>query len=50
MGLRRGEGVPASRRTAEGFIADVRISSSNRYQADFLPEPELAADQTTIAL
>ena len=34
----------------DGFIADVRISSSNRYPADFVPEPRLGVDASTIAL
>ncbi len=34
----------------DGFIADVRLSSTNRYPADFVPEPHLSADASTIAL
>ncbi len=34
----------------DGFIADVRLSSSNRYAADFAPEPRLSADAATVAL
>ena len=34
----------------DGFIADVRFSSSNRYPADFVPEPHLGVDAQTIAL
>jgi Concanavalin A-like lectin/glucanases superfamily len=34
----------------DGFIADVRLSSSNRYPADFVPEPHLVVDAQTIAL
>ena len=34
----------------DGFVADVRLSSTDRYPAEFEPEPELVADETTIAL
>jgi hypothetical protein len=34
----------------DGFIAEVRMSSSNRYASDFIPEPRLMADSSTIAL
>jgi hypothetical protein len=34
----------------DGFISDVRISSSSRYEGDFVPEPRLSADAWTIAL
>lgn len=34
----------------DGFIAEVRISSTNRYAADFVPEARLNADTATIAL
>jgi hypothetical protein len=34
----------------DGFISDVRISSSNRYASDFVPEPRLNADASTIGL
>lgn len=34
----------------DGFIAEVRLSSSNRYNADFVPEPRLRADAATLAL
>jgi hypothetical protein len=34
----------------DGFIADVRLSSGNRYPADFTPEAHLATDASTIAL
>lgn len=34
----------------DGFIADVRLSSSARYDADFTPAPRLEADATTLAL
>lgn len=33
-----------------GFIAEVRISSSNRYAADFVPDTRLSADSSTMAL
>lgn len=34
----------------DGFIAEVRWSSNNRYTADFAPEPRLNTDATTLAL
>jgi hypothetical protein len=34
----------------DGYIADVRISSNNRYPGTFTPAPVLAADSTTLAL
>ena len=34
----------------DGFIAEVRLSSSNRYAADFTPEKRLKADAATLAL
>jgi hypothetical protein len=34
----------------DGFIAEVRFSSSNRYTADFTPETRLKADSATLAL
>lgn len=34
----------------DGFIAEVRLSSNNRYAADFVPEPRLRVDTTTLAL
>jgi len=34
----------------DGFIAEVRLSSNNRYAADFVPEARLDADASTIAL
>jgi len=34
----------------DGFIAEVRISSNNRYASDFVPEPRFSADASTIAL
>jgi hypothetical protein len=34
----------------DGFIAEVRISSVNRYPVDFKPEPRLSTDSSTIAL
>jgi hypothetical protein len=34
----------------DGFIAEVRISSTNRYAADFVPERRLVSDASTIAL
>lgn len=34
----------------DGFIADVRMSASNRYTSDFIPEPRLVSDSSTIAL
>jgi hypothetical protein len=34
----------------DGFISDVRISSNNRYPAEFTPENRLGADASTIAL
>jgi hypothetical protein len=34
----------------DGFIAEVRLSSSNRYTADFVPEPRLGVDASTLAL
>lgn len=34
----------------DGFIAEVRLSSSNRYAAEFAPEPRLHPDAATLAL
>ncbi len=34
----------------DGFIADVRLSSFDRYTADFTPEAALSADDETLAL
>ena len=34
----------------DGFIAEVRLSSNNRYSADFVPEARLRVDATTLAL
>jgi hypothetical protein len=34
----------------DGFISDVRISSSNRYAKDFVPEAVLSPDASTIGL
>jgi Concanavalin A-like lectin/glucanases superfamily len=34
----------------DGFIADVRVSSNNRYRAEFTPEQRLSPDASTIAL
>jgi hypothetical protein len=34
----------------DGFIAEVRLSSNNRYTADFAPEPRLDVDASTLAL
>jgi Concanavalin A-like lectin/glucanases superfamily len=34
----------------DGYITEVRISSTNRYAADFVPERRLASDASTIAL
>ncbi len=34
----------------DGFIADVRLSSTNRYASDFVPEYRLSADASTMAL
>jgi hypothetical protein len=34
----------------DGFIAEVRLSSSNRYGADFVPETRLRTDADTLAL
>jgi hypothetical protein len=34
----------------DGFIAEVRLSSTNRYTADFTPEPRLSADESTLGL
>jgi hypothetical protein len=34
----------------DGFIAEVRLSSSNRYSADFTPETRLKTDPHTLAL
>ena len=34
----------------DGFIADVRLSSGNRYAADFTPEAHLTVDASTLAL
>jgi len=34
----------------DGFIAEVRLSSSNRYTADFVPEARLQADASTLGL
>jgi len=34
----------------DGFIAEVRLSSGNRYPGDFTPESELSSDESTIAL
>lgn len=34
----------------DGFIAEVRLSSSNRYATEFVPEPRLSADATTLGL
>jgi hypothetical protein len=34
----------------DGFIAEVRLSSTNRYTADFTPEPRLSADEWTLGL
>jgi len=34
----------------DGYIAEVRISSKNRYAADFVPEARLTSDASTIAL
>lgn len=33
-----------------GYISEVRISSTNRYPEDFVPEPRLLSDAATIAL
>jgi hypothetical protein len=34
----------------DGFIAEVRLSSTNRYTADFTPEPRLSVDASTLGL
>ena len=34
----------------DGFIAEVRLSSNNRYTAEFVPEPRLSVDAATLAL
>jgi hypothetical protein len=34
----------------DGFIAEVRLSSTNRYTADFTPEPRLSVDEWTLGL
>lgn len=34
----------------DGYIADVRLSATDRYPGDFEPEPELSADDATVAL
>jgi Concanavalin A-like lectin/glucanases superfamily len=34
----------------DGFISDVRVSSNDRYAANFSPEPHLSVDASTIAL
>jgi hypothetical protein len=34
----------------DGFIAEVRISSGNRYPSDFRPEPQLSPDPSTLGL
>jgi hypothetical protein len=34
----------------DGFIAEVRLSSTNRYAADFKPEPRLSVDEWTLGL
>jgi hypothetical protein len=34
----------------DGFIAEVRLSSTNRYADDFTPEPRLSADEWTLGL
>jgi hypothetical protein len=34
----------------DGFIAEVRLSSSNRYTADFVPQPRLEVDASTLGL
>jgi hypothetical protein len=34
----------------DGFIAEVRLSSKNRYTADFTPEPRLSVDASTLGL
>jgi hypothetical protein len=34
----------------DGFIAEVRLSSSNRYTGDFVPEPHFEVDASTLAL
>lgn len=34
----------------DGFIADVRLSSFDRYPSDFTPEQELTADEETLGL
>jgi hypothetical protein len=34
----------------DGFIAEVRLSSINRYTTDFTPEPRLHVDESTLGL
>jgi hypothetical protein len=34
----------------DGFIAEVRLSSTNRYTANFTPEPRLGVDEGTLGL
>lgn len=34
----------------DGYIAEVRLSATDRYPEDFVPEPEFTADDSTVAL